>query len=405
MATSSQRSGAYLKTPLGYTAFFPTSLPPNPPVDLSGDLQLLLSEADRALGAVNTVASVLPNPDLFVGMFIQKEALLSSQIEGTQSSLVDVLGVDEEHEPTTDVGEVVNYVKAMRYGLDRFRKDDFPMSLRLLREIHAVLMQQVRGGRPALTPGEFRTGQNWIGGSNLSNARFVPPPVQAMNDALGEFENYLHADDHLPPLIRCALIHYQFETIHPFNDGNGRMGRLLITFFLVWKKILDEPMLYLSAYLKAHQQEYYDRLMQVRNSGNFEAWIGFFLEGIVTVSELVVHTTRRIQELERTDTERLLAAGVGHSGLLLMRFLLRQPVLRVRERREGRRRQLFQGQQYRRPGRRTRHADPDQPGQAEPEIRLPALRQYPVGRSRAPSAGPGNRYNMTIHPAHTLEET
>jgi len=331
MADTSHRSGGYRKTLAKYTAFFPEPLPPEPPVDLSGELQLLLSEADRALGAINTVASVLPNPDLFVGMFIRKEALLSSQIEGTQSSLVDILGAEEEHEPTVDVGEVVNYVKAMHYGLDRVRKDDFPMSLRLLREIHATLMKQVRGGKPALTPGEFRTGQNWIGGSNLHNARFIPPPADAMNEALSQLEKYLHAEDHVPPLVRCALIHYQFETIHPFYDGNGRMGRLLITFFLVWKKILDEPMLYLSAYLKAHQQEYYDRLMQVRNSGNFEAWVHFFLEGIVTVSGLVVQTTRHIQELERDDTERLMEAGVGHSGLLLMRFLLKQPVLRVKD--------------------------------------------------------------------------
>jgi len=331
MAGTSRRSGAYRKTLAGYTAFFPESLPPEPAVDLSGGLQLLLSEADRALGAINTVASVLPNPDLFVGMFIQKEALLSSQIEGTQSSLLDLLGAEEDHEPTLDVGEVVNYVKAMRFGLDRLRRDDFPMSLRLLREIHAMLMKQVRGGKPALTPGEFRTGQNWIGGSNLKNARFVPPPAEAMNEALSELEKYLHVEDHVPPLIRCALIHYQFETIHPFNDGNGRMGRLLVSFFLVWKKILDEPMLYLSGYLKAHQQEYYDRLMQVRNSGNFEAWVRFFLEGVVTVSGLVVQTTRRIQELDRSDTESLLKAGVGHSGLLLMRFLLKQPVLRVKD--------------------------------------------------------------------------
>lgn len=326
-----RRSGVYRKTLMGYIAFYPAPLPPQPPVDLSGDLQLLLSEADRALGSINTVASVLPNPDLFVGMFIQKEALLSSQIEGTQSSLVDILGAEEEHEPTVDVGEVINYVKAMRLGLDRVRKGDFPMSLRLLREIHGMLMQRVRGGKSTLTPGEFRTGQNWIGGSNLNDARFIPPPADAMNESLGELEKYLHAEDHVPSLIRCALIHCQFETIHPFNDGNGRMGRLLITFFLVWKKILDEPMLYLSAYLKAHQQEYYDRLMQVRNSGNFEAWVRFFLEGVVTVSGLVVQTTRRIQKLEHTDTERLMEAGVGHSGLLLMRFLLQQPVLRVND--------------------------------------------------------------------------
>lgn len=330
-AEQSLRSGVYRKTLQGYTAFHPLPLPPEPPVDLTGDLQLLLSQADRALGAVNTVVNVLPNPDLFVGMFIQKEALLSSQIEGTQSSLVDILGAGEEQEPTVDVGEVINYVRAMSAGLERIRADDFPMSLRLIREIHAVLMQQVRGGKPALTPGEFRTGQNWIGGSNLNNARFIPPPADEMNEAMGALEKYLHDDDEVPPLVRCALIHYQFETIHPFNDGNGRMGRLLITFYLVWKKILDEPMLYLSAYLKAYQQEYYDRLMQVRNSGNYEAWVRFFLEGVVTVSDMVVNTTRKIQQLERDDTERLMKTGVGHAGLLLMRFMQHQPVFRVKD--------------------------------------------------------------------------
>lgn len=228
---------------------------------------------------MNIVVTILPNPALFVGMFIQKEALLSSQIEGTQSSLVDILGAEENHQPTADVGEVVNYVKAMHHGLKRLNVDDFPMSLRLLREIHGILMQQLRGGKPNLTPGEFRTMQNWIGGSNPSNVRFVPPPPDVTTELLNAFETYLHADDDLPPRVRCALIHYQFETIHPFNDGNGRIGRLLIALYLVWQGVLDEPMLYLSAYLKAHQQEYYDRLTQVGTSGNYEAWIRFFLDG------------------------------------------------------------------------------------------------------------------------------
>lgn len=321
------RSGQFKKTPTGYTAFFPADLPPVPPIGMEGDLPLLLSEADRALGALNVVVTVLPNPDLLVGMFIQKEALLSSQIEGTQSSLVDVLGADEDHAPTADVGEVINYVKAMRHGLKRLREDDFPMSLRLIREIHEVLMQQVRGGSAHLTPGEFRRMQNWIGGTSPANARFVPPPAEAMNDALGAFEHYLHEDDAIPPLIRCALLHYQFETIHPFNDGNGRVGRLLITLYLVWKGILDEPMLYLSAYLKTHQQEYYDRLTQIRTDGNFEAWIRFFLEGIREVSRMVLQTTKRIQALERTDSDRLVAHGEGSYGLALLRALMRQPVV------------------------------------------------------------------------------
>ncbi|MFW6020884.1 MAG: Fic family protein, partial [Guyparkeria sp.] len=202
---------------------------------------------------------------------------------------------------------------------------------RLLREIHGVLMQQVRGGKPALTPGEFRTGQNWIGGANLRTARFIPPPPDSMKDALDNLEKYLYDEDDCPVLLQCALIHYQFETIHPFNDGNGRLGRLLITFFLVWRGVLDEPMLYLSAYLKTHQQEYYDRLMQVRNSGNFEAWIAFFLEGVVTVSEQVVSTTKRLQQLERDDIDRLIAANAGQEGFRLLRHLMQQPVVMVKD--------------------------------------------------------------------------
>lgn len=325
------RSGSFRQTLRGYTAFFPADLPPVSPVNLEGELRLLLSRADQALGAINTIASVLPSPELFVAMFIQKEALLSSQIEGTQSSLVDVLGVDAEQEPVADVGEVVNYIKAMRHGLDRLRAESFPMSLRLLREIHGILMQQVRGGKPALTPGEFRTAQNWVGGSNLSNARFIPPPPHEMLASLDNLEKYLHAEDDAPVLVRCALIHYQFETIHPFNDGNGRLGRLLITFYLVWRGVLTEPMLYLSAYLKAHQQEYYDRLQQVRTDGNYEAWVKFFLEGIVIVSDQVVKTTKAIQQLERRDIDRVLESSAGHAGVLLLRNLMRQPVVRVQD--------------------------------------------------------------------------
>jgi len=324
------RSGVFRRTLAGYTAFFPSPLPPLPALELDGNLHLLLSEADRAIGALNIVATVLPNPDLLVGLFIQKEALLSSQIEGTQSTLQDVLGanMDSDDQPK-EVGEVLNYVKAMRHGLQRLQADELPLCLRLLKEIHEILMQQVRGGVPALTPGDFRIAQNWIGGSGPGNARFVPPPPGDMDDALGDLEKFFHSEAHLPPLVRCALIHYQFETIHPFNDGNGRVGRLLITLYLVWQGILQEPMLYLSAYLKAHQQEYYDRLQQVRTDGNYEAWLRFFLEGIVTVSKQVVDTTRRVQQLEARDTDRLIQANLGAYAIQLLRTLMKTPVITV----------------------------------------------------------------------------
>lgn len=323
------RSGEFKKTDTGYTAFFPKALPPEPSISLDGELGSLLSKADQALGSLNTIADVIPNPELYTSMYIQKEALLSSQIEGTQSTLIDILGVNEDQDPTIDIGEVINYVNALKHGLKRLHHEDFPMSLRLLREIHLTLMEQVRGGKPNLTPGYFRTTQNWLGGSNLRTAKFIPPPPAEMNQAMADLESYFYEDTNLPVLIQCALIHYQFETIHPFNDGNGRLGRLLITFFLTWKGALKEPMLYLSAYLKTHQQEYYDRLTQVRADGNYEAWLRFFLEGIISVSEQAVKTTRRLQQLESDDTERLLNTTTSTRSIKLLRLLMRQPVLRV----------------------------------------------------------------------------
>lgn len=327
---SNSRSGSLRKVSGGYRAFFPEPLPPAS-IEIDDSLQLLLSKADRSIGALNMVISVLPNPELLTGMFIQKEALLSSQIEGTQSSLVDVLGVEAESPPTQDVGEVLNYVRAARHGLRRLVHDDMPLCLRIIKEMHAILMADVRGGESNLTPGEFRTMQNWVGGSSPANARFVPPPATELNEMLGQLEKYLNAAEHLPPLIQCALIHYQFETLHPFNDGNGRLGRLLITLYLVSKEILEQPVLYISAYLKVHQQEYYDRLQQVRTEGSYEKWITFFLEGIDTVSNQVIDTTRNIQLLERADTDRILAAGAGSEGVNFIRFLLQQPIIQIKD--------------------------------------------------------------------------
>jgi Fic family protein len=325
------RSGYLRKTDAGYKAFYPNNLPPEPTIALTVSLQLQLSAADRALGALNMVISVLPNPELLTGMFIQKEALLSSQIEGTQSSLVDILGVEDAHLPTKDVGEVLNYVRAARHGLKRLKDDDMPLCLRLIKEIHHILMEDVRGGSTNLTPGEFRTMQNWVGGSGPANARFVPPPASELPQLLGDFESYMNLHNDMPPLIQCALLHYQFETLHPFNDGNGRVGRLLITLYLVSKGILDQPILYLSAYLKIHQQEYYDRLQQVRTHGTYEKWIAFFLEGIEVVSQMVIDTTRQIQLLERADIDSIVAAGAGSEGIRFVRFLLQQPVVHVKD--------------------------------------------------------------------------
>ena len=325
------RSGHFRQLPSGYRAFFPTPLPPTPSIELDGQLQLQLSQADRAIGALNIVLSVLPNPDLLTGMYIQKEALLSSQIEGTQSSLVDLLGAEAENPPTKDVGEVLNYVRATRHGLNRLSNDDMPLCLRIVKEMHQILMENVRGGTASLTPGEFRSMQNWIGGSSPANARFVPPPAEELAEGLGEFERYMNTASQLPPLVQCALLHYQFETLHPFNDGNGRVGRLLITLYLVSQEVLEQPVLYLSAYLKIHQQEYYDRLQQVRIEGNYEKWIAFFLEGIETVSNMVLDTTRRVQKLERLDTGRMIAASGGSDGVSFIRLLLQQPIIQIND--------------------------------------------------------------------------
>lgn len=215
--------------------------------------------------------------------------------------------------------------------MQRLQNNELPLCIRLLKELHLTLMANVRGGDAGLTPGEFRTMQNWVGGSNPGNARFVPPPAEELGSLLGELEKYFHVEDDTPPLIQCGLIHYQFETLHPFNDGNGRLGRLLISLFLLSRGVLDQPMLYLSAYLKIHQQEYYDRLQQVRTDGTYEKWLAFFLEGIVIVSTMVVDTTRRIQKLERDDIDAMVAAGAGSQGIAFVRTLLVQPVVRVKD--------------------------------------------------------------------------
>jgi len=292
------RSGAYRQQPTGYKAFLPAPLPPNPPIKIEGELQNLLSNADMSLARLDGLGHILPNASLFIAMYVKKEALLSSQIEGTQASLEDLFEFESGMKPENinDVAEVVNYVRALNYGMERLQ--EFPMSLRLIKEIHAVLMEGVRGGEK--TPGEFKKTQNWIGppGCTLKDARFVPPPPHEAEASMGALELYLHQPQQLPVLVDCALIHYLFETIHPFLDGNGRLGRLLITYYLHWKGVMEKPLLYLSYYFRKYRQEYYDRLNMVRDNGDFEQWIAFFLKGVVVTADSAVDAAKQIMELQ-----------------------------------------------------------------------------------------------------------
>jgi Fic family protein len=289
-----------------------------------------LSRADQALGRLDGMAETLPNPDLFVAMYVRREAVLSSQIEGTQSTLEDVLAFELDakgREFPKDVEEVVNYVRAMNYGLKRLQ--ELPLSLRLIREIHAELLRGVRGAKRR--PGEFRTSQNWIGPANvpLSKATFVPPPVHEMREALGNFEKFLHQPHDLPVLVGCGLAHAQFETIHPFLDGNGRVGRLLITLLLVHRRVLHRPLLYLSHYLKRHRSQYYDRLMAIREAGDWEGWLKFFLGGIAETADEAVETARAILNLREQHRGLLQEKHLGMSGLRLLDLLFEQPLVNV----------------------------------------------------------------------------
>lgn len=326
------RAGRFVKQREGYEAFEPAPLPPTPGLILDLDLVRLLSEADQKLARLDGVTSTLPNPDLFLAMYVRQEAVLSSQIEGTQSTLEDVLQFEldpggEEH--PRDVAEVVNYVAALNHGLERLKA--LPLCLRLIREIHAQLLKTGRGGEK--TPGDFRKSQNWIGpaGCNLNNAAFVPPPVPVMHEALGNLETFLH-DASMPVLLQCGLAHAQFETIHPFLDGNGRVGRLLITFLLCWRGVLGRPLLYLSYFLKQNRLEYFDRLTAVRRQGDWEGWLRFFLRGVAEVSQEATDTARRILALREQHRHMILGQRAINSAnaLRLLDRLYEQPLVNVR---------------------------------------------------------------------------
>lgn len=326
------RAGTYQQQPNGYKAFMPAPLPPNPPLVVDDELQTLLSQADRALGRLDGSIQTLPDPDLFVLMYVRKEAVLSSQIEGTQSSLNDLLRAEAQifdPDRPVDVKEVSNYVAALNYGLSRL--SDLPVSTRLIREIHERLLKGVRGAN--LQPGELRKSQNWIGpaGSTINTATFVPPPPHEVPGQLGDLERFVHSEEAMPALIRIGLTHAQFETIHPFLDGNGRTGRLLITFLLCQQEILQQPVLYLSHFLKANRAEYYDHLQNVRTDGGWEQWLKFFLRGVGEVSQQATETARAIVDLRERDRQKIVdeLGRVAGNALKVHESLFRFPLVSV----------------------------------------------------------------------------
>ena len=326
------RSGRYISQSTGYKAFIPSDLPPVPTVEMDNELNQLLSEANIAIGRLDTMGYLLPNLEHIIAMYVRKEALLSSQIEGTQASLEDIFEYESDvvMGNAHDVEEVVNYIKALNYGLKRL--EDFPMSIRLIKEIHEILLLNTRGKEK--TPGEFKRSQNWIGpaNSNLKNASFIPPPPFEALEAMGALELYLHQENTLPILVNCALIHYQFETIHPFLDGNGRLGRLLITFYLCWKRVLEKPLLYLSYYFKQHRQEYYDRLNMVRAHGDYEQWIIFFLKGVISTSQSALETIKNVLALAERHKKLLFEKKVSSPlAIGLLDHLFIRPIVSIQE--------------------------------------------------------------------------
>ena len=329
MATRS--TGHYVPGSLAgsrYRAFIPDPLPPEPPLDFSAaELIARKERADQALGRLDGITTMLPDPEIFLYQYVRKEALLSSQIEGTQSSLSDLLLFELDEAPGVpidDVEEVSNYVAALKHGLRRLREDDFPLSLRLIREMHALLLQGGRGANKQ--PGEFRKTQVWIGGATPALAHFVPPPPEALNDAMAAFEAFLHAPaNDTPPLVKAALAHVQFETIHPFSDGNGRLGRLLIALILCHEGVLREPSLYLSLYFKRRRADYYDMLNGVRVRGDWEGWLAFFLDGVADTAQQAVDTAQRLLALLAKDRARIATLGTraGNVGLVFDQFARR----------------------------------------------------------------------------------
>lgn len=313
---------------MAYQSFVPSPLPPTPPIEISEDILEQLIKANSQLAILESVATRIPDVDLFVSMYVRKEALMSSQIEGTQATLEDVLDPLIEDNTNRNVADVVNYIKATEYAIRRLH--ELPLCNRLLKETHAILMEGVRGQEK--NPGEFRCSQNWIGGkgSTLRNAKYIPPSPDDMTEAMSDLEKYINADDRLDGLIRAALIHYQFETIHPFLDGNGRIGRLLITLFLMEKKILTTPALYISYFLKKNRVEYYDRMTEVRSKGNYEQWVKFFLQALAESAKEAIAAIDELTALHDKNVD--LVAGMGRASknaMLVFRYLEANPIIEI----------------------------------------------------------------------------
>ena len=313
---------------MAYQSFVPSPLPPTPPIEISEDILEQLIKANSQLAILESVATRIPDVDLFVSMYVRKEALMSSQIEGTQATLEDVLDPLIEDNTNRNVADVVNYIKATEYAIRRLH--ELPLCNRLLKETHAILMEGVRGQEK--NPGEFRCSQNWIGGkgSTLRNAKYIPPSPDDMTEAMSDLEKYINADDRLDGLIRAALIHYQFETIHPFLDGNGRIGRLLITLFLMEKKILTTPALYISYFLKKNRVEYYDRMTEVRSKGNYEQWVKFFLQALAESAKDAIAAIDELTALHDKNVD--LVAGMGRASknaMLVFRYLEANPIIEI----------------------------------------------------------------------------
>jgi len=326
--------GEYRQQVEGYKAFIPNKFPPDKELRFSQSLVLKHSTAQRLLGKLDGITQLLPDVDFFLFMYIRKDAASSSQIEGTQATMVDAIQAEARTSDSLpkDVDDIAHYIKALNYGLERLK--DFPLSLRFIRELHKELMEGARTSHHA-DPGNFRKTQNWIGGSNPENAHFVPPPPQVMLRALDDFEKYLHAHDNTLPLLKTGLIHAQFETIHPFLDGNGRTGRLLITLYLGLSKLLEKPVLFLSSYFKRHQRVYYDRL-DAYHQGQVEEWLDFMLDGVVETADQAIGTVGEITALRLEDMEKIqsLSKTASKSAVIVLRKLFALPIVGNRNVRE-----------------------------------------------------------------------